>query len=208
MRHHASHHWTFLLLLFYAVLPSCGPAPELHEKEVAMISYPVPVILINESQKNHYLDNGYNPPAIAYDRDDFLEECKSINDKLKEAVGKEWKPWSCEGSMSELPLDVPIPEDDSDFYLHEGEELGETRFLCIEVSNEGMLTPKLIFTVHGVVANHEPDYAVDICDAFYAMRTKDGNFYPRFNIFVEKNQILIYSESEDLFKKLGILSKY
>lgn len=173
-----------------------------------MTRIPVPIAVISETQRDHYLEIGYNGPEGEYDEEAFRAECQSASDKVKTALEAHFKlsslgecGFSMDKDVSEMDFESEVTCE-GDFSMNE--EFGSTRFLCIEVCTEDILTPKLLHVVHEAISKIEPDYSVDICDAFYVLKTKDGSLYPRFNIFVEKHRMLIYSESRHLFDRLGI----
>lgn len=151
-----------------------------------MTDFPVPCIRIDEARKDAYLDAGYNPLTEDLDWGEFLQERMHTIAELKERVAEVWTPGIGEG----------------DFFMHEAP--ARDRFLCIEVSHERMLDRRLLEIVHDVISRTEADYSVDVCDSWGYLRTSDGEDYPHFNVFVEKTRILIYSESDLLFKQLGI----
>ncbi|MBN2294754.1 MAG: hypothetical protein JXM70_20160 [Pirellulales bacterium] len=193
---------------------SCDYETESHKKGKVVSDYPVPVIVISEAQRNRYLETGYKPLSGNFDKKKFDEEYTNVRVQVKAAVEKHWKyysPGECllamdkdlsEVDLSEIDFDS-LPEEEGDFFINDDYWYFD-RFMPIEVLEERILTPKLLRVVHEAVSNIESDYSIDICDARTVLKTKDGDFYPRFNIFIEKKQILIYSESEDLFEKLGI----
>ena len=152
-----------------------------------MNSMRVPVFVISEQARDQYLETGYNPPPSGYDEDQFDEEFQRARRVWESAVGLYW---------------TSGIEDDADCFIDA--ETPNDRFLCIEVSKEEILSPTLLIVVHGIVCKVEPAYAVDICDAFNVLRTADDDFYPEFNIIIEKSRILVYSESPAVLKKLGV----
>ena len=151
-----------------------------------MTSLPVRYVLISEERRNAYLDSGYNPPSGDYDMDAFGDEWASVFEKVEKAVLQRWKQGVSDG----------------DFFMDP--EFEPNRLFCIEVSNENMIGEPLLKAVHDAISTFEVGYAVDVCDSWVFLKTQDGQRYPHFNIFVEKNQILIYTESESLLHRLGI----
>jgi hypothetical protein len=71
-------------------------------------------------------------------------------------------------------------------------------FPCIEVSNENILSPRLICLVHAAVSQMEPDYRVDICNAWVYLND------PAFNIFIEHNVIYAYANREVALTSMGL----
>ena len=156
------------------------------ERERAQLR--VPVTVINEEQRDAYLDGRHNPPEYSgsFLRADYLREWDGVYDRLRNALEREWE----------------YGIGDGDFFL-DG-DVAPDRFMCVEVSKEPVLGAQLLATVHDVVSAVEPDYSVDICNSWVFLETEAGENYPDFNIFVEKRRILIYSESEALLKRLGV----
>jgi hypothetical protein len=151
----------------------------------------VPIVLIDEERKNQYLDQGYNPVAYSDDftKEQYIDEWYRFFDKLKANVAAHWE----------------HGVDDGDFFMDS--DWVEDRFLCIEVSTQRMLQPKLLQIVHQTVAEFDADYSVDVCNDsvfFEHPDYPDGNIGPYFYVFVEKDKILVYSKSSEVLEKFGI----
>ncbi len=105
--------------------------------------------------------------------------------------------------MQDTAVDAePEVTEEGDFYVHDE---GFGRLLCLEVVTEDILSPKLLQVVHQFVSELPIKYSVDICDAVVGLATSDGKSYPRFDIFVEREQLLVYSESRELLDRLGVV---
>ncbi|HBO43566.1 MAG TPA: hypothetical protein DD670_06475 [Planctomycetaceae bacterium] len=147
----------------------------------------LPVVVIDRKERDRVFDAGYNPQIDNYDEETFGEEFLGVCEALREVIGRHW--------------DHGV-DDDSDFFVPD--EYMQNRFLCLGVSKEPMLTPSLLGLVHLTIAKIEPDYCVDVYNEWFVLKTDDGEEYPNFNVIVDKRQILLYTKSESLFKKLGI----
>jgi hypothetical protein len=141
-------------------------------------------IVIDEAQRDVYLGGLYNLPGADCSGDAFNEEWCHVFDKVREVVTKRWREGIGDG-------DFLMP----DFFARD-------RSVCIEVANEEMLGSSLIQDVHDAIVEVEAEYVVDICDAWGMLRTKDGEDYPHFNVFVEKERVSVYAEDESTLRKL------
>jgi hypothetical protein len=148
----------------------------------------LPFMMISKAQRDSYLDNGYNAPAVDASREEFNDESGKVIDELRERIGEVWKHDAVGG----------------DCFMPGG--YTDDRLLCVEIANREMLSARLLEIVHDVVVTLQPNYSVDICDAWQLLETEDGEPYPHFNIFVEKTRVLIYSESEALLRRLGVVT--
>jgi hypothetical protein len=151
-----------------------------------MASLPVPYVVIEKDRKECYLDVPYNAPAAEYDRAAFVAEWYDVFERLKRSLCEHWR----------------YGVDDGDFYIVD--DLAPDRMVGIEILKEHALGPLLLTIVHEVIACTEPDYVVHICDSWVFLEMEGGERYPHFNILVEKAQILIYSEGQQLWKRLGV----
>jgi hypothetical protein len=151
-----------------------------------MMPFPVQLVAINEVERDQYMRHGYNPLQPEEDKEAYIEEWNSFFTQIKTYLIKHWKHGVDNGDFF-MPHDwVPV------------------RFLCIEVANEAMLTRDLLLSVHNIVDAFPVRYSVDICDDWVYLKLPNGEPYPHFNIFVEKRRILIYTESDELFKRFGL----
>jgi hypothetical protein len=148
----------------------------------------VPCFLIDKTRRDTYLQDGYTPLRFATKDQELLhrKEWKAVLMRLEAALSPYWKDGIGDG----------------DFYLDA--DVVNDRFHCVEVSREVMLSGRLLKIVHDVVVNSDHPYSVDICDSRGYLKTIAGEAYPHFNIFVERDRILIFSESRELLEKLGL----
>lgn len=146
----------------------------------------VPCYLIDESTRDRYLEDGFCPLSEKEDFDLHERQWQSVLQSLSEAMSLHWMRGVGDG----------------DFYLDS--DVVPDRLLCVEVSDIRMLTPLLPQIVHCVVEEAEPPYSVDICDSWGYLKEETGAAYPHFNIFVEKNRLLVFTESLQLIERLGL----
>jgi hypothetical protein len=149
----------------------------------------IPITTIDERRRDEYLQAGYNPRQPDSDHEQFSKEWFGVFDRLEAALSRHWKRGIGNG----------------DFFLDS--DMVPHRFLCVEVSKPQMLTGQLLRIVHEVVVSCEQPYAVDVCNSWVFLKTEDGTAHPHFNIFIEKDRILIYSESDSLIAKFGLKAK-
>jgi hypothetical protein len=154
-----------------------------------MVELPVPHVMITEDQRDAYLESGYNVPAADYDRKEFSSERWRVFQAVKAAVSVRWTPGIQDG----------------DFFMPECFE--RNRMLCVEVGNERMLDKRLLKDIHDTISRFEPRYSVDVCDAWGFLKTPDGQSCPHFNIFVEKDRILICTQSDIVLRTLGLCAE-
>ena len=147
----------------------------------------VRVVVIDEGRKASYLETGINRLVGGYDEREFITECHRVRSALIAALGEYWKHGV---------------DHDTHFFIDD--EFGPARFLSVEIARKEILTPRLVEIVHQTISQFDPDYCIDICDAWAVLTTEDGDPYPGFNVFVEKHQIQVYTESESLFERLAL----
>ena len=133
-----------------------------------------------------YLRDGYRPLEAHENIRLHQEQWNSFVALLDQFLSPRWEQGIGEGDYY-LDLD-PVND----------------RFVCVEVSSEAMLSQDLVEIVHSAVVSFPEAYCVDICDSWGYMKTANGDFYPHFNIFVEKERILIYSESDLALRRIGL----
>ncbi|MBN2291036.1 MAG: hypothetical protein JXM70_01345 [Pirellulales bacterium] len=176
-----------------------------------MIDISVPIIVIDEETKNRYLENPHNPLLGNTDHHKMLfeEEYEFVISQIKLALEKHWNHWTlgeCGFSMDKEDHEIDYNlemKDEGDFFIVE-DYFSQDRVVSIEITNEGILSPKLLKTMHEVLTTIDPDYSIAICNDVVNLTDTDGKPYSDFNIFIEKKRILIYSESEELFEKFRI----
>ncbi|NLE36795.1 MAG: hypothetical protein GX621_02080 [Pirellulaceae bacterium] len=174
------------MLAGYVMLFFCGCVGDTRETS-GMNTITLPVVVIDKKERDRFLDAGYNVQIDNYDAEVFGAEFLGACETLRESIGRHWN----QGI-----------DDDRDCYVHD--DYLRSRFLGAEICQERMLTPLLLGLVHHTISNIEPDYCVDVCNSWFVLKTDDGEEYPNFDVIVDKRQILIYTKSESLFKKLGI----
>jgi len=146
----------------------------------------VPLVLIDERRRDEYFRTGYAPLAPGESIAEHKREWRTFVSLLDIALSQRWTQGIGEGDFF---LDLDVVAD---------------RFVCVEVSAEEMLCPALLRCVHDLVAAFPRAYSVDICDSWGYLKTKDRADYPHFNVFVEREQILVFTESAELLGKLGL----
>jgi len=144
------------------------------------------IVFINEAERDAYLTSLHNP-YLPEERGGFIpDDWMNVYENLKESLAPEF--------------DYGIG--DGDFYV-DSEFTGD-RFLCVEVANERILSPLLLTKIHDVISREPNDFFVDICDSWVFLEYESGEKYPHFNIFVERDRVVVYSESEELLNRLGL----
>jgi hypothetical protein len=94
---------------------------------------------------------------------------------------------------------------DGDFFMDS--DWVPDRFLCIEIVKSEILQPSLLGAVHSALLQFEVDYSIDICNAWPLFKQQNNLLgSTRFNVFVEKRQMLAYSESRIILNRLGLLA--
>jgi hypothetical protein len=146
----------------------------------------IPCYLIDEATKDDYLASGFCPLSAKDNLEQHEREWRGVLDRLSQALSRHWKRGVVDG----------------DFYLDS--DLVHDRLLCVEVGDVRMLTPLLPNIVHGIVVETEPPYSVDICDSWGYLKTGSGKAFPHFNVFVEKDRFLVFSESLELLERLEL----
>ena len=149
----------------------------------------LPVVVISEKDRNKIIEEGYNPLPRDFDRKKFAKEWDAVFDSVKTEVSKNWKFGICE----------------NDFFM--SSDWGSDRFIVVEVMNKQMVNKSLIRSVHKLIAQLDVDYAVDVCNAWGAMKTSDGELHPDFNIIITRQRIMVYSQSNDILERFGLLKE-
>lgn len=150
----------------------------------------VPLIVIDEQQRDNYLDAGYNRPRDEVLKANFMDEWYKVFDTIRESVSQKWRHGIGE---------------EGDFFMER--DCVADRLLCIEISDAKMLSDTLIWFVHDALLMSRQNYSIDICDDWVFLKTSKGERHPHFNIFVEPKQILVFSESDEFLKQLGVANK-
>ena len=141
---------------------------------------------ITEQQRDDILNYGFDPPANEVDPKQFSLELREVCERLQEHLSEIWQFGIGEG----------------DCFIHTSSE--QDRMLCVEIGNARIVNDELLGIAHRAVTDMAIDYCVDFCNDWFGLKLDSGDPYPDFNILVSKNQISIYSESDDLLQKLGV----
>ncbi len=148
---------------------------------------PVPCIVIDQDRRDAILDAPYRVSTDAASKERFCDEWDRLFTEIADNLAARWtRDETGEGDF---------------FMVIEG---SIDSLLCVEIANRDMLDESLLEVVHDAVANCEGCFTVDLCDAWGFMKTENGEDYPHFNIFVQRKRILIYSESDELLRKMGV----
>lgn len=148
----------------------------------------VPCFRIGEAQRDQILHDGFNPPPSDVNQEAFEAQLRHTRDEFREFLSQFWQ----------------YGIGDGDFFVHTGVE--DDHMLCVEISDRRMLDSRLLEVAHAAVIAVAADHCVDFCNAWEYLQNESGEWYPDFNIFVSKDQILLYSECEELLDGLGIRS--
>jgi len=151
----------------------------------------IPIVLIDEERKDRILQDGYKPVVFANsgEEENFAAEWRRVADYLESRLTDYWVPGVGDG----------------DFFLDR--DWTADRFVCIEVTTQRMLQPRLLRVAHETVLAFDSDYCVDVCNDwvfFEHPAHPEGNAGPHFYIFVEKTRILAYSKSDEILRRFGI----
>ena len=149
---------------------------------------PVPLIRIMEEERNACLMYGYRPPPFSpqFQREDFVAEWEVAFRRVKSALEHCWNYGISDGDFF---IDGDLPED---------------RMVFVEIANARMIERRLLTIVHSVVSELPADYTVAMCNSFVFLKTENNEVYPDFNVFVERDRILVYSQSDLLFQQLEL----
>jgi hypothetical protein len=163
----------FWLLLVVGI--GCGSA----RKESASVE--LPVIRIDELSSHHYLDHG------------------GINGS--ELEGRTGAAEAYDANLAFLLRQMEtvgtLGIGEGDYYIDR--YASPDFFPCVEVSDARILTPALTRAVCIAVAQMEPEYRVDFCNAWGYL-----DQFGFFNVFVEHDRIYVYAQSNELVKMLGL----
>jgi hypothetical protein len=148
----------------------------------------VPFIRIDESQRDACLTRGYNPAPYSseYHRKAFVADWEEAWRTIKAALEEQW---TCGISDVDFFIESDLPED---------------QIVFIEVANARMIGQQLLPVLHQAVSKLSPDYTVAVCNSFVFLKAENGDAHPDFNLFVERSRVQGYSQSESVFRQLGV----
>ena len=145
----------------------------------------IPCILIDENARDRYSEEGYNNPEDP--NPEFALEWHSVFSSVRRRLESKWR----SGFTA-----------DAHFFMN-AEPL-PSRIVLVEISEECMLCPELLRMVQETLRRFDVDYLVCMQADYTYMKTKEGEPYPLFDIFVEKTRILIYTEDSGLLELLNV----
>jgi hypothetical protein len=145
------------------------------------VENPAPIYRIDEIVKDQLLDGRLD----RFSRDD-VSALRTACDRVKDFLSETWR----------------YGIGDGDFFIHTGAE--DQKMLCVEVTDARILNHEFFRIGYAAVEFAAAEYIVDFCNAFGSLETEKGSEHPAFNIFVSKDQILVYSEYNGLLADLGI----
>ena len=132
------------------------------------------------------LEAGYRPKDETEDDEAFVAEWRQSCDQLSDAISQHW-------TIGIFNSDVFVDMD-----------WGSDRMMCVEIGNRAILNSKFMSIASQAVNALAGDYCVDFCGSWDYLETASGAPYPRFNVFVTKKAIWVYTEDEDLLDVLAI----
>ena len=146
----------------------------------------VPHVIIGKKEMDEYLATPHNPPSRQLDRVAYIKEWYGAMSHLKHSLAARWRHGIGDG----------------DFYV-DG-ECEPDRMLCVEVTQRAIICPDLLSIVHSAVVRLEQDYAVDVCNSWFCLKGEHGVTFPAFNVVVERQRVLAYSEVETTLHLMGL----